>query len=137
MRREQFEMERERIEMQRQEMTMKQEEMNRNYEVPNSLKVDLMQPYLNYKAKTLLSRLRPTEIVDYECVKNGLLREFQLDAQSYLHKFNTITKQDNETYLSFAGRVKALLLHYIESRHVKTNNDQLLDLLGVIGLKQV
>jgi len=88
-----------------------------------------MRPYLNYKTKTLLSRLRHSEIVDYECVKNALLREFQPYAQSYLHKFNTITTQNSETYSSFASHVRVLLLYYIESHHVKTNNDQLLDLL--------
>ena len=41
------------------------EQLYRNYEVPDSLKVDLMRPYLNYKAKTLLGRLQSTEIVDY------------------------------------------------------------------------
>jgi len=91
--------------------------------------VDLMRPYLNYKAKTLLGRFQSTEIVDYEFVKRALLREFKLDAQSYLYKFNTITIQDGESYSSFAGRVRALLMYYIESRHVKTNNDQLLNLL--------
>ena len=105
------------------------EQLYRNYEVPNSLKVDLMRPYLNHKAKTLLSRLQPTELTDYEFVKRALLREFQLDAQSYLHKFNTITMQDGETYSSFVGRVRALLMYYIESRHVKTNDHELLNLL--------
>ena len=105
------------------------EQLYRNNEVPDSLKVDLMRPYLNYKAKTLLGRLQSTEIVDYEFVKRALLREFQLDAQSYLYKFNTIKMQDGETYSSFTGRVRALLMYYIESRHVKTDNDQLLNLL--------
>ena len=55
---------------------------------------------------------------DYTRLKAALLEEFYLSANVYLERFNTCRKDNDETYVAFASRLKGLLDYYLESRRV-------------------
>ena len=90
------------------------------YQVPKELESVLIRPFLNDKAKVLLTQLDPTVAADYGRMKDAMLREFQLSPSKYLEKFNTYKKPESETYVMFASKLCALLDYYLQSRNVDT-----------------
>ena len=70
--------------------------------VPVDLKAVLMRPYLSDKAKSLLSCCDISQAADYDAIKQFLLRELRLSASVYLEKFNSVTKDNAETFHQFA-----------------------------------
>ena len=72
-----------------------------NFGVPEDLKAQLLRPYLNEKAKTLVSRMDAAHSTEYEAVKKMLLREFKLSPKVYLERFNNEVKKSEETYYCF------------------------------------
>ena len=97
------------------------EQLFSNFEVPDDLKVQLLRPYLNEKAKTLVTRMDTAQSTDYEAVKDTLLREFKLSPNIYWERFNNESKKSEETYTLFSSRLKSLLEYYVASR--KVNED--------------
>jgi len=80
----------------------------------------LIRPFLNDKAKGLITQLEPTITADYEKLKEAMLWEFQLSPAKYLERFNTYKKPETETYVMYASKLSALLNYYIDSRCIKT-----------------
>ena len=97
--------------------------------VPDDLRAILVRPYLNDRAKNLLSRCDPSKSQDYKVVKKFLLQELQLTPSVYLEKFNSETKSSNETYHQFGNRLTALFDYYVEARQVNNNYDRLAQLM--------
>jgi transposase InsO family protein len=91
--------------------------------VDNDLKVTLLRPYLNDRARNLLFRYDPSSTANYEKVKQYLLQEFHLSPQVYLEKFNTAIRANEDTYVLFCGRLKSLLEYYMKSRKIIVSND--------------
>jgi len=85
------------------------------FEVPNELRAQILRPYLNEKAKTLVSRMQPEFANDYTKVKEMLLREFKLSPAVYLKKFNTDSRKPEETRLLYSARLTAILNAYLNS----------------------
>jgi len=83
--------------------------------VDNDLKVTLLRPYFNDRARNLLLRYDPSSTANYEKVKQHLLQEFHLSPQVYLEKFNTATRGTDDTYVLFCARLKSLLEYYLKS----------------------
>jgi hypothetical protein len=65
--------------------------------VNDELRVKLLQPYLNERAKMLVGRMDVTKANDFNFVREYLLREFQLSPKVYLERFNTLNKSSDET----------------------------------------
>ena len=86
------------------------------FAVPGDLQAVLIRPFLNDKAKILLTRLDPTIAADYEQLKDAMLRKFQLSPAKYLERFNMYEKPETETYVMYASKLSALLDYYLESR---------------------
>ena len=99
------------------------------FEVPGELQAHLLRPYLNDKAKILVSRMNPDLANDYKEVKTMLLREFKLSPSVYLEKFNTDTRKQEETCLLYSARLVAILDAYLNSRNINKSYDKLVDLL--------
>jgi len=99
------------------------------FEVPDELKAQLLHPYLNEKAKLLISRMDPTKASDYNAVREMLLREFKLSPAVYLGKFNTDVRKQEETCLMYSARLVAILDAYLKSRRVDRDYDSLTQLL--------
>jgi len=91
-----------------------------SYGVPKELQANLIGPYLNQKAKQIWARLSPEVTSVYDNVKETILREIKLSAAAYLQRFNTCAKTDDETYVSYASKLRGLLVYYLNSRRVTT-----------------
>ena len=96
--------------------------------VTPELRVPLLRPYLTDKAKSILVRLDATLASDYDKVKQYLLHEFALTISVYLEKFNSLSRQQDETYVLFCSRLKSLIDYYVDSRSA-TDFDSLISLL--------
>ena len=68
------------------------------YKVPTDLKARLIRPYLNDKAKSIVSKLTPDVAGDYSRSKDA----FKLSTNTYLERFNSCCK---------SGVTLVLLLH--------------------------
>ena len=88
------------------------------FKVPGDLQADLLQPFLNAKARTIVARMDPLSSRKYETVRDLILKEHKLTPATYLEHFNSITRPENETCVMFGARLKALLEHYVRSRKV-------------------
>jgi hypothetical protein len=89
-------------------------------EIPANLQVQLLRPHLSERAKILLTRLDTDLCRDYAKVKEYLLHQFELSPRVFVAKFNSITRQTDETMILFSSRLKALLKYYLDSRKVDT-----------------
>ena len=98
------------------------------YNVPTDFKALLIRPYLNDKAKSIVSKLTPEVAGDYSRSKDALLHEFKLSPNTYLERLNTCCKGSEETFVDFASKSKGLLDYYLNSRYV-TDFAQLCELL--------
>jgi len=103
--------------------------------VPPELRAVLVRPYLNDRAKTLLSRCDASKSQDYKVVKKFLLQELQLTPSVYLEKFNSESKSSNESYHQFGNRLTALFEHYIEARQINNDYDRLAQLMTYDRIK--
>jgi len=104
------------------------ERLFRDLEVPSNLRVQIIRPYFNEKAKALITRLSTESVSDYEFVKRYLLDQFELSPRVYLEHFNTMTCQPGETATLFTNRLLSCLQRYTVSRQVK-DFDSLISLL--------
>jgi len=98
------------------------------YEVPDDLKADLIQPYLNQKSRSIVGRMDPQLSKNYTQIRDIILKENKLTPAAYLEHFNSIVCGENETCVMFAARLKAMFDQYLESRHVKNDYDSLVSL---------
>ena len=89
------------------------------YEVPQDLRSLLIRPYLNKRAKLLVSRMDPGTADDYQSLKSTILRELKLSPNAYYEKFQTLVKQETETFVLFMSRLRSVLDFYLESRGVE------------------
>ena len=97
--------------------------------VPYELQAVLVRPYLNDKAKSLLARVDLDKSIDYRAIKKYLLQEMQLSPSVYLDKFQTISRDSNETYHQFANKLSSLFEYYVENRKVGNSYDKLMELM--------
>lgn len=99
------------------------------YEVPDDLKADLIQPYLNQKSRLIVGRMDPQLSKNYADIRDIILKENKLTPATYLEHFNSIVCGENETCVMFVARLKALFDQYLESRNVKEDFDSLVSLV--------
>jgi len=58
----------------------------------------LIRPYLNDKAKSIVSKLTPDVAGDYSRLKDTLLHEFKLFPNTYLERFNSCRKSGAQSF---------------------------------------
>ena len=73
------------------------------FEVPQDIRVHLMQPYLSDRAKCLLSLLNGHELDTFDKFKLKILQEFRLTPTKYRENFMTAEK-----YLKSLGKTALL-----------------------------
>jgi len=96
--------------------------------IPSNLQVQLLEPFVNDKAKVLINRLDAKNAANYDFVKRHLLEQFRLVPQYFLEQFNSVVHQSQETHRSFVSRLSLLINYYLSSRKVIKLNE-LRDLL--------
>jgi hypothetical protein len=96
------------------------EQLFSDFKTKPELQVKLLRPYSNERAKILVARLDVIKSNNVEFVKQYLLHEFQLLPKAHLEldRFNSINKAGDETFLSFASKLKGLIDFYMTSRKV-------------------
>ena len=99
-----------------------------DFKVEDDLKAHLLKPHLSEKARALVSRMSPDKSSKYDEIKKLLLHEFQLNSAALLQKYNSLKRDNEETYTLYGNRLKSILLYYVESRKTSTFDD-LIDLL--------
>ena len=100
----------------------------RRFDVPENLQAALIQPYLNEKSRSVVSRMDPSLCNDYKSVREVILKEHKLSPCAYLELFNKLTRASDETAVMYRARLKSLLSMYVESRKVD-NFDDLMSLI--------
>jgi hypothetical protein len=104
------------------------EQLFDNFSVDANLRVHLLRPHLTEAARVLVARMDSSDALDYAKVKAMLLHEFKLSPAMLLDRFNSLARNNDETYTLFANRLKSVLSYYTECREVDTYA-ALLDLL--------
>jgi len=72
-------------------------------------------PYLSDKARALVSKMDQRHASSYKEVKALILREYKMTPLAYYNKYQSTTKQADETYVMFVNRLKTLLEYYVSS----------------------
>jgi hypothetical protein len=75
------------------------EKLHVTFEEPDDLKVTLLRPYLNDRARSLLTRFDSMHYDDYDRVKQFLSQEFHLSPQVYLERFQRAMRGNDDTYV--------------------------------------
>jgi len=88
--------------------------------VPAELQAALIQPYVNDKARSVVSKMDPSQCDDYKTVRDVILKEHKLTPCAYLDLFNTLTRTVGETTVMYCAKLKSLLSMYVESRMVNS-----------------
>ena len=89
------------------------------YNVPNEIRINLVNPYLSSAARKLIVSLPADDLTDYEHFKAALLREFALTPNKYRDLFWNSVKKPNETFVTYATRLDSLFSMYLKSRNVE------------------
>ena len=89
------------------------------YQVPADVQAKLLIPILSAQAKTIIGRMTSDDLMSYDKVKQFLLTEFRLTPKEYKVRFDTASKNVNETYVLFTSRLGNLLSYYLRSRGVE------------------
>ena len=103
------------------------EQLFKDYDIPKEFQAKVVSPFLSSKARAILAKLSSDVTNNYESMKAAILRELQLSSNVYIERFN-MYKPSDETYVSFASKLRSLLDYYLESRCV-TGFDDLCELL--------
>ena len=73
--------------------------------IPRGIRVPLLKPFLNDRARLLVNRIEGAHANDYDYVKEYLLQQFKLVPQYFLETFDTLYRQSHETYRAFVSRL--------------------------------
>ena len=90
------------------------------FKVEDDLKIALLLPSMNEKARKVITRLNATQRENYEEVKKQVLREFKMTPQAYRMQFMESMKEATESWMQYASRLKTILSYYMEGRSVVT-----------------
>ena len=102
----------------------------------DDLKITLLMPHMNMKAKKVVQRLTEEQRLDYNIVKRSILQEFKMTPKVYKDKFHDTMRVMGETWLQYVSRLELYLKYYLESRTVTTFED-LKDLLVADRVREV
>jgi hypothetical protein len=104
------------------------------YGVPDNVQAKLLLPTLTPKAKTLVSRLSATDLDSYQKVRDHLLAQYRLTPRELKARFESATKQQDETHVLFAARLRNMWDYYLKARGC-AEFDALCDLVVADQLK--
>ena len=90
------------------------------FEVEDDLKIALLLPSMNEKARKVITRLDATQREDYEEVKKQVLREFKMTPRAYRMQFMESAKEATESWMQYASRLETIFSYYMEGRSVHT-----------------
>ena len=108
----------------------------RDVGIEEDLRVAILLPHMNEKARRITSMLSDAQRANYEGVKNTLLQAFKMTPRTYKARFTDAGREPDETWIQFQNRLDCIFTYYLDSRKV-TNLEALKDLMVADRLKDV
>uniref|UniRef100_L7LYC0 CCHC-type domain-containing protein n=1 Tax=Rhipicephalus pulchellus TaxID=72859 RepID=L7LYC0_RHIPC len=81
------------------------------------------------EALTVIGRMDPTAVLDYDTLKSALLQRFHYTAEGYREKFRAAKPEDKETGMQYAARLAGYFDHWLELAKVDKSFSALRDLI--------
>ena len=85
----------------------------------------LLQSVLKGKAQEAYTALPISECVDHNCVKNAILKAYELVPEGYHQKFRNYQKQESQTHIEFAHEKEVYFDIWCNSKKVGTDFEKL------------
>jgi hypothetical protein len=106
-------------------------------DAPNDLKPKLLLLRLNYKAKSLVSKLSLPKMDCCETLCDHLLAEIKLTPRALRYRFLQATKRTDESYTLLSSRLANLLMYCLRSRGALDDAKKKYELMIADKLKDV
>ena len=90
----------------------------RDFDIEDDLKVAILLPHMNEKARRVATMLPEEQRNDYEGVKRVLLQAFQMTPKMYRARFVESVRKPDETWIQFQNRLDCIFSYYLDSRGV-------------------
>ena len=96
----------------------------------------LLQSVLRGKAQEAYTTLPISECVDYNSVKNAILKAYELVPEAYRQKFRNYRKQESQTHVEFAHEKEVYFDRWCNSREVGTDSEKLRQVILIEEFKR-
>ena len=96
----------------------------------------LLQSVLRGKAQEAYTALPISECVDYNSVKNAILKAYELVPEAYRQKFRNYHKQESQTHVEFAHEKEVYFDRWCNSREVGTDFEKLRQVILIEEFKR-
>ena len=96
----------------------------------------LLQSVLRGKAQEAYTALPISEYVDYNSVKNAILKAYELVPEAYRQKFRNYRKQESQTHVEFAHEKEVYFDRWCNSREVGTDFEKLRQVILIEEFKR-
>ena len=96
----------------------------------------LLQSVLKQKAQEEYTALPISECVDYSCVKNAILKAYELVPEAYSQKFRNYRKQESQTHVKFAHEKEVYFDRWCNSIEVGTDFEKLRQVILIEEFKR-
>ena len=108
----------------------------RDFGMEEDLRVAILLPHMNEKARRITSMLSDAQRANYEGVKNMLFQAFKMTPRTYKARFTDAGRKPDETWIQFQNRLDCVFTYYLDSRK-GTNLEKLKDLMVADRMKEV
>lgn len=112
------------------------EKVAQNLEWPKKHWPMLLQSVLVGKAQEIYTQLSVEQALDYDSVKQLILKGYELVPEAYRQKFRNQEKGSRETYVEFARTKEQLFDRWCSSQEIDNNYDRLRQLILVEEFKR-
>ena len=96
----------------------------------------LLQSVLRGKAQEAYTALPISECVDYNSVKNAILKAYELVPEAYRQKFRNYREQESQTHVEFAHEKEVYFDRWCNSREVGTDFEKLRQVILIEEFKR-
>ena len=96
----------------------------------------LLQSVLRGKAQEAYTALPISECVDYNSVKNAILKAYELVPEAYRQKFRNYRKQESQTHVEFAHEKEVYFDRWCNSKEVGTDFEKLRQVILIEEFKR-
>ena len=112
------------------------EKIARNLKWPKEFWTMLLQSVLIGKAREIYTQLSVEQASDYDCVKELILKGYELVPEAYHQKFRGCRREASQTFVEFARIKEQLFDRWCTSRKIKKNFEELRQLILIEEFKR-
>ena len=96
----------------------------------------LLQSVLKGKTQEAYTALPISECVEYNYVKNAILKAYELIPEAYRQKFRNYRKEESQTHVEFAHEKEVYFDRWCYSKEVGTDFEKLRQIIWIEELKR-